>query len=323
MLRVRKLANEARVPTKGSRFAARHDIYALKDGLVRAGEQVLVETGIAIGLPEGTYGRLVARSGIASKMGIAVDGGVIDADYTGEVKVILRNHGNTDCLYKAGDRIAQLIIQRIADANAMEVDNLGATDRGEKGFGSSDLSPKRSVKANEAKVSICFLYADKEANEFFGATDIGRHPRLRREEVLLSSEMVNAAITRSMNGTFLNQIREAGKEDSKWLERGRELVRQKESGEKMPDDWTESDRLLYYKNRLYIPESEALQTEIAQSCHDSRVAGHFGQEKTIEIVTRDFYWKGLANWIRDYVRSCSECQHNKSPRMLSMGCFNH
>ena len=72
------------------------------------------------------------------------------------------------------------------------------------------------------------------------------------------------------------------------------MIRRKERGEKMPDDWTESNGLLYYKNRLYIPESKVLQTEIAKGCHDSRVAGHFGQEKTIEIVTRNFYWKELA-----------------------------
>jgi len=87
----------------------------------------------------------------------------------------------------------------------------------------------------------------------------------------------------------------------------------------MPDEWIEKDGLLYYKNCLYIPENEALHTEIAQGCRDSIVAGHFGQEKTIEIVTRDFYWKGLAEWIRDYVRSCDECQHSKSPQYAKYG----
>jgi len=74
------------------------------------------------------------------------------------------------------------------------------------------------------------------------------------------------------------------------------------------------DGLLYYKNRLYIPNDERLQTTIAKGCHDSPVAGHFRQEKTVEIVTRDFYWKGLTAWINDYVRSCDECQYNKAPR---------
>jgi len=117
-----------------------------------------------------------------------------------------------------------------------------------------------------------------------------------------------------MNDTFLNKIKAAGKEDEKWQDRGRELVRLRESGKKLLEEWIEKDGLLYPKDRLYIPENEALQTKIAHGCHDSLVAGHFGQEKTIEIVTRDFYWKRLADWIRDNVRSCDEGHHSKSPR---------
>jgi len=89
----------------------------------------MVETGIAIGLRKGTYGRLAARSGMASKMGIAVGGAVIDADYTGEVKVILRNHGEPDCVFKAGDRIAQLIVAKVAIPDTVEVHDLGITER--------------------------------------------------------------------------------------------------------------------------------------------------------------------------------------------------
>ena len=81
-LRIMKLSDKAIIPTRGSRFAAGHDIYALTDSLVPAKGQRMVKTGIAIGLPEGTYGRLAASSGMAIKMGIAVGGGVIDADYT-------------------------------------------------------------------------------------------------------------------------------------------------------------------------------------------------------------------------------------------------
>jgi len=116
-----------------------------------------------------------------------------------------------------------------------------------------------------------------------------------------------------MNNSFLDKIKVAGKEDEKWQERGRELITLRESGKKMPDELIEKDRLLYYKNGLFIPENESLQTDIAQGCHDSLVVGYFRQEKTIEIVTRDFYWKKLTEWIRDYVRSCDECQHSKFP----------
>ena len=102
-LGIKRLSQQAIIPTKGSRMAAGHDIYAVKNGTIPAQRQILVETGISIGLPKGTYGRLAARSGMASKQGITVGGGVIDADYTGEVRVILRNHGTTDYEFKAGD----------------------------------------------------------------------------------------------------------------------------------------------------------------------------------------------------------------------------
>jgi len=194
-LRIMKLSDKAIIPKKGSRFAAGHDIYALTDGLVPAKGQTMVETGIAMGLPEGTYGRLAARSGMASKMGIAVGGGVIDSEYTGEVKVILRNHGEADCVFKAGDRIAQLIVEKVANADAMEVDDLGTTERGKAGFGSSDLNPKRSITAKEEGVKICFLHADSTRNEFFSAADINHHPRLTREREKLSSAHINAALT--------------------------------------------------------------------------------------------------------------------------------
>ena len=215
-LRIIKLSDEAIIPTKGSRFTAGHDIDALPNGMVPAKGQTMVETGIAIGLPEGTCGRLAARSGMASKMGIAVGGCVIDADYTGEIKVILCNHGEADCLYKAGDRIAQIIIEKIANTDAMEVDDLGVTERGKMGFGSSDLNPKRSITAKEKEVKICFLHADTSENEFFRPADIGYHTRLMKEREMLSSTHVNAALTRTMNDAFLDKIRMAGKEDEKW-----------------------------------------------------------------------------------------------------------
>jgi len=205
----------------------------------------MVETGIAIGLPEGTCGRLAARRGMPSEMGIAVGRGAIDADYTGEVKVIVRNHGEADCSFKAEDRIAQLIVDSIADADAMEVRDLGITNRRKMGFRSSDPSPKRSITAKEEGVKICFLQADTSNNEFFSTADIGYHPQLLKEREILSSAHVNAALTRTMNDTFLDKITVAGKQDEKWQDRGSELIKLRESGKKMPDEWREKDVLLF------------------------------------------------------------------------------
>ena len=72
--------------------------------------------------------------------------------------------------------------------------------------------------------------------------------------------------------------------------------------------------MLYYKDRLFIPANEDGLTKIAEGCHDSKVGGHFGQEKAIELVTRNFYGEELTDWINDYVQSCDEFQYNKSPR---------
>ena len=178
------------------------------------------------------------------------------------------------------------------------------------------------MTAKEEGVKICFLHADTDNNEFFSRADIGYHSRLTKEREMLSSAHVNAALTRTINDAFLDKIRMAVKEDERWQNRGRKLVMLREGGKKTPDEWIEKEGLLYYKNPLYIPENEALHTEIAQGCQNSIVAGHCGQEKMIEIVTRDFYRKGLGEWIRDYVQSCHECQHKSPHGMQSTGCFN-
>ena len=106
----------------------------------------------------------------------------------------------------------------------MEVDELGTTERGKIGFGSSDLNLKRSIMAKEAGVKICFLHSDPSENEFFSTTDIEYDPWLIKEKEMLSSNQVNAALMWTMNDAFLEKIRVAGKEDEIWQEGGCELV---------------------------------------------------------------------------------------------------
>jgi len=120
-------------------MAAGHDIYAIEEIRRPARGQKLVETGIAVGLSSNTYARLAPRSGLASKEEIDIGGGVIDAHYTGEVKVIMINHSDSDCHIMEGERIAQMIIEKIDMLDAMEVDKLEDTIRGKEGFGSTDL----------------------------------------------------------------------------------------------------------------------------------------------------------------------------------------
>jgi len=97
----------------------------------------------------------------------------------------------------------------------MEVDELGTTERGKLGFGSSDLNPKRSITAKEEGIKICFLHADPDNKEFFTAVDIGFHPRLMKEREMLSSADVNAALRRTRHDPFVQKIRVAGKEEER------------------------------------------------------------------------------------------------------------
>jgi len=127
-IQVMNMGAKATVPSKGSRFSAGHDLYALEDVLIPARGEKLVGTGIAIGIPQGTYTRIAPRSGLAYKRSIGIGGGVIDADYTGEVKVIMMNHGKKSYQVQEGDRISQMIIEKIDMSEMMEVDNLRVTD---------------------------------------------------------------------------------------------------------------------------------------------------------------------------------------------------
>ena len=163
-LRIQRLQQNLRIPTKGSRMAAGHDIYALKDGTIPAQRQMLVDTGIAIGLARGTYSRLAATSGMASKHGIAGGSGVINADYTREIKVISRNHRNASYEYQAGDRIAQLIVEKIQTHECHGNQYSERQVKWNLGFGSSDIGPKWVITCEQLKVTMCFLNPDPQDN---------------------------------------------------------------------------------------------------------------------------------------------------------------
>lgn len=109
------------------------------DAVVPARGKALVKTDIQIDVPFGTYGRIAPRSGLAWKNSIDVGAGVIDQDYRGNVGVILFNHSDTDFDIKKGDRIAQLICERIVYPNLVHVDSLTETARGEGGLGSTGI----------------------------------------------------------------------------------------------------------------------------------------------------------------------------------------
>lgn len=141
LINIKKLDENAVIPTYGSEFAAGADLYACLSGAVTVnpGETYLVPTGISLEVPEGYAGLIYARSGLASKKGLAPANkvGVVDADYRGQVFVALFNHSKQAQTIENGERIAQLVIAPFLKAEFNEVEELSDTVRGEGGFGST------------------------------------------------------------------------------------------------------------------------------------------------------------------------------------------
>ena len=141
ILKVRKLNDNATLPTYGTEFSAGADLYALTDSPVTISPHttVMIGTGLSLEIPVGYCGLIFARSGLAAKCGLAPANkvGVIDADYRGEVKVALHNHTDKEATVEAGERIAQLAIVPFLKAEFTEADELSDTVRGDGGFGST------------------------------------------------------------------------------------------------------------------------------------------------------------------------------------------
>mgnify|MGYP000963340248 CR=1 FL=1 len=120
-LRVKKLDPKAFIPTKGSEHAAGYDLYSIEQIIIPPNSKALVSTGISMAIPVGNYGRVAPRSGLACKNFIDVGAGVVDADYRGEVKVLLFNFAKEEFKVSVGDRIAQLIIEKYTRTEIEEV----------------------------------------------------------------------------------------------------------------------------------------------------------------------------------------------------------
>lgn len=137
VLKFAKLSEHAFAPTKGSAKAAGYDLRSAYDYTVPGRGKQLVMTDIQVQVPEGCYGRVAPRSGLAVKNFIDVGAGVVDEDYRGNVGVVLFNHSEAEFEVKKGDRIAQFICEKIAYPDLEELPSLNDTERGAGGFGST------------------------------------------------------------------------------------------------------------------------------------------------------------------------------------------
>ena len=139
-LRFVKLSPNAKAPVRSSEQAAGFDLFAAEEAVVAPGSRFCVATDLQISVPRGSYGRIAPRSGLAAKCSLDVGAGVVDADFRGNFKVLLFNFGADHFSVNRGDRIAQLILEKIHLGGAVEVQSLDDTVRGACGFGSIGLN---------------------------------------------------------------------------------------------------------------------------------------------------------------------------------------
>ena len=137
VLSFKKLDPRAVLPSRGSASSAGLDLYAIEELILAPGERCLARTGLAVAIPEGYYGRVAPRSGLATRNGLDTLAGVIDADYRGEIGCLLYNAGSETINLPAGSKICQLIIEKIITPYPVWADEIAETERGSDGFGST------------------------------------------------------------------------------------------------------------------------------------------------------------------------------------------
>src|SRR5690349_477041 len=137
VLRFKQLDDRATLPTRGSAFAAGLDICSIDDLMIGPRERATARTGLAVAIPQGFYGRVAPRSGLAAKQGLDVLAGVIDSDYRGELCCVIYNTSDSAIVLPAGSKICQLIVEKIITPQASWVNDLDETARGAGGFGST------------------------------------------------------------------------------------------------------------------------------------------------------------------------------------------
>ena len=138
-MQIVKMSSKAAIPTRTAKYSVGLDFYSPSDYLICPLSQIQIQTQIKIRVPLGHYGRLASKSGLAMKHQIHVGAGVIDPDYTGEVKILLFNAGRHYYQINEGDPIAQLILEKVS-LPMRKVDELPPTNRGEKGCGSHSVN---------------------------------------------------------------------------------------------------------------------------------------------------------------------------------------
>ena len=145
-LKVKKLSPNATLPVRASPGAAGYDLFSSEDCVIEPRTRKVVKTDLSMAIPPRHYGRVAPRSGLSFKFGIDIAAGVIDCDYRGPLGIVMVNNGPNSFQVKTGDRVAQMLLERVSTPEVEEVDELDDTARGTSGFGSTGTSTLPDTK---------------------------------------------------------------------------------------------------------------------------------------------------------------------------------
>lgn len=138
-IKIKKVNDGATLPNYAYNGDAGADLFSCEETIINPGKRVVVNTGVAMAIPDGYVGVIWDKSGLAVKHGIHTMAGVIDSNYRGEIKIVLKNLGDEDFVVNKGMKIAQILIKKVEMPEFLEVEELNESDRGEQGFGSSGV----------------------------------------------------------------------------------------------------------------------------------------------------------------------------------------
>jgi len=137
------------------------------------------------------------------------------------------------------------------------------------------------------------------------------------EEALLTRNIMAVKALQLEESSWSKEILEAGLQDQQWLGiRNALRTGQDYSG---LQHYGIEDEMVTYERCIYIPDSNALKLKVAHQCHNAKVGGHFGQDKTLDLMKRNYYWTNMEEWVRNYVPTCDACQRNKTARYKNYG----
>jgi len=137
------------------------------------------------------------------------------------------------------------------------------------------------------------------------------------EDTLVMRHIMAVKASQTKESKWLREILEAGLQDNIWLGIRNSLKMGK--GYEGLEHYSLEDDMVTYERRLYIPDNNSLKLKVTYQYHDAKVAGYFGQDKTLELMKRDYYWPNMEDWVRNYVRTCDACQRNKTIRYKKHG----